>query len=129
MNKRKLISELKTHHMYISAMDTKKSESVAAGIAINIIKKHEDTGWISVKDELPTFDERVLVAVDLTGRGDLNLILAYLISDEAPYTDDEGNSYSASIAWFDEHEDMIGAEFEDIKYWLPIPRLPKEIEE
>lgn len=53
MNKRKLISELKTHHIYISAMDTKKSESVAAGIAINIIKKHEDTGWISVKYWLP----------------------------------------------------------------------------
>lgn len=126
MNKRKLISELKTHHMYISAMDTKKSESVAAGIAIaiNIIKKHEESEWIDALDELPPTGKLVLLAADL-GEDSLVPVVGQLvelydvtsIEDDADFTD--------ALEWLDSEGDSFGAEFNDVKYWLPIPKFPK----
>lgn len=126
MNKRKLISELKTHHMYISAMDTKKSESVAAGIAIaiNIIKKHEESEWIDALDELPPTGKLVLLAADL-GEDSLVPVVGQLvelydvtsIEDDADFTD--------ALEWLDSEGDNFGAEFNDVKYWLPIPEFPK----
>lgn len=126
MNKRKLISELKTHHMYISAMDTKKSESVAAGIAIaiNLIKKHEESEWIDTLDELPPTGKLVLLAADL-GEDSLVPVVGQLIElydvnfieDDADFTD--------ALEWLDSEGDSFGAEFNDVKYWLPIPEFPK----
>lgn len=126
MNKRKLISELKTHHMYISAMDTKKSESVAAGIAIaiNIIKKHEESEWIDTLDELPPTGKLVLLAVDL-GEDSLVPVVGQLIELYDVNSIEDGANFTDALEWLDSEGDNFGAEFNDVKYWLPIPEFPK----
>lgn len=125
MNKRKLISELKTHHMYISAMDTKKSESVAAGIAIaiNIIKKHEESEWIDTLDELPPTGKLVLLAVDL-GEDSLVPVIGQLIEYDVNFVD-EYVDFTETLEWLNSEGDSFVAEFNDVKYWLPIPKFPK----
>lgn len=125
MNKRKLISELKTHHMYISAMDTKKSESVAAGIAIaiNIINKHEESEWIDTLDELPVNGKPVLLAVDL-GEDSLVPAVGQLIEYDVNFVD-EYVDFTETLEWLNSEGDSFVAEFNDVKYWLPIPKFPK----
>lgn len=125
MNKRKLISELKTHHMYISAMDTKKSESVAAGIAIaiNVIKKHEESEWIDTLDELPVNGKPVLLAVDL-GEDSLVPAVGQLIEYDVNFVD-EYVDFTETLEWLNSEGDSFVAEFNDVKYWLPIPEFPK----
>lgn len=125
MNKRKLISELKTHHMYISAMDTKKSESVAAGIAIaiNIIKKYEESEWIDTLDELPVNGKPVLLAVDL-GEDSLVPAVGQLIEYDVNFVD-EYVDFTETLEWLNSEGDSFVAEFNDVKYWLPIPKFPE----
>lgn len=125
MNKRKLISELKTHHMYISAMDTKKSESVAAGIAIaiNVIKKHKESEWIDTLEELPPTGKPVLLAVDL-GEDSLVPAVGQLIEYDVNFVD-EYVDFADTLEWLNSEGDNFGAEFNDVKYWLPIPEFPK----
>lgn len=125
MNKRKLISELKTHHMYISAMDTKKSESVAAGIAIaiNVIKKHEESEWIDTLEQLPANGKPVLLAVDL-GEDSLVPAIGQLIEYDVNFVD-EYVDLANTLEWLNSEGDSFGAEFDDVKYWLPIPKFPK----
>lgn len=125
MNKRKLISELKTHHMYISAMDTKKSESVAAGIAIaiNVIKKHEESEWIDTLEQLPANGKPVLLAVDL-GEDSLVPAIGQLIEYDVNFVD-EYVDLANTLEWLNSEGDSFGAEFDDVKYWLPIPEFPK----
>lgn len=125
MNKRKLISELKTHHMYISAMDTKKSESVAAGIAIaiNIINKHEESEWIDTLEQLPANGKLVLLAVDL-GEDSLVPAVGQLIEYDVNFVD-EYVDLANTLEWLNSEGDSFGAEFNDVKYWLPIPEFPK----
>ncbi|MPW63472.1 hypothetical protein C0208_01345 [Moraxella catarrhalis] len=125
MNKRKLISELKTHHMYISAMDTKKSESVAAGIAIaiNLIKKHEESEWIDTLDELPPTGKLVLLAADL-GEDSLVPVVGQLIEYDVNFVD-EYVDFTETLEWLNSEGDSFVAEFNDVKYWLPIPEFPK----
>ena len=125
MNKRKLISELKTHHMYISAMDTKKSESVAAGIAIaiNIINKHEESEWIDTLDELPVNGKPVLLAVDL-GEDSLVPAVGQLIEYDVNFVD-EYVDFTETLEWLNSEGDSFVAGFNDVKYWLPIPEFPK----
>lgn len=125
MNKRKLISELKTHHMYISAMDTKKSESVAAGIAIaiNIINKHEESEWIDTLEQLPANGKLVLLAVDL-GEDSLVPVVGQLIEYDVNFVD-EYVDLANTLEWLNSEGDSFGAEFNDVKYWLPIPEFPK----
>lgn len=125
MNKRKLISELKTHHMYISAMDTKKSESVAAGIAIaiNIIKKHEESEWIDTLEQLPANGKPVLLAVDL-GEDSLVPVVGQLIEYDVNFVD-EYVDFTETLEWLNSEGDSFVAEFNDVKYWLPIPEFPK----
>lgn len=125
MNKRKLISELKTHHMYISAMDTKKSESVAAGIAIaiNIIKKYEESEWIDTLEQLPANGKPVLLAVDL-GEDSLVPAIGQLIEYDVNFVD-EYVDFTETLEWLNSEGDSFVAEFNDVKYWLPIPEFPK----
>lgn len=125
MNKRKLISELKTHHMYISAMDTKKSESVAAGIAIaiNIIKKHEESEWVDTLEELPPTGTLVLLAADL-GEDSLVPAVGQLIEYDVNFVD-EYVDFTETLEWLNSEGDSFVAEFNDVKYWLPIPEFPK----
>lgn len=125
MNKRKLISELKTHHMYISAMDTKKSESVAAGIAIaiNVIKKHEESEWIDTLEQLPANGKPVLLAVDL-GEDSLVPAIGQLIEYDVNFVD-EYVDFTETLEWLNSEGDSFVAEFNDVKYWLPIPEFPK----
>lgn len=125
MNKRKLISELKTHHMYISAMDTKKSESVAAGIAIaiNIIKKYEESEWIDTLEQLPANGKPVLLAVDL-GEDSLVPAIGQLIEYDVNFVD-EYVDFADTLEWLNSEGDNFGAEFNDVKYWLPIPEFPE----
>lgn len=125
MNKRKLISELKTHHMYISAMDTKKSESVAAGIAIaiNIIKKYEESEWIDTLEQLPPTGKPVLLAVDL-GEDSLVPAIGQLIEYDVNFVD-EYVDFTETLEWLNSEGDSFVAEFNDVKYWLPIPEFPK----
>lgn len=125
MNKRKLISELKTHHMYISAIDTKKSESVAAGIAIaiNVIKKHEESEWIDTLEQLPANGKPVLLAVDL-GEDSLVPAIGQLIEYDVNFVD-EYVDFTETLEWLNSEGDSFVAEFNDVKYWLPIPEFPK----
>lgn len=125
MNKRKLISELKTHHMYISAIDTKKSESVAAGIAIaiNVIKKHEESEWIDTLEQLPANGKPVLLAVDL-GEDSLVPTIGQLIEYDVNFVD-EYVDFTETLEWLNSEGDSFVAEFNDVKYWLPIPEFPK----
>lgn len=125
MNKRKLISELKTHHMYISAMDTKKSELVASGIAIaiNTINKHEESEWIDTLDELPPTGKLVLLAVDL-GEDSLVPAVGQLIEYDVNFVD-EYVDLTETLEWLNSEGDSFVAEFNDVKYWLPIPEFPK----
>lgn len=125
MNKRKLINELKTHHRYISAMDTKKSESVAAGIAIaiNIIKKHEESEWIDTLEQLPANGKPVLLAVDL-GEDSLVPAVGQLIEYDVNFVD-EYVDFTETLEWLNSEGDSFVAEFNDVKYWLPIPEFPK----
>lgn len=126
MNKRKLISELKTHHMYISAMDTKKSESVAAGIAIaiNLIKKHEESEWIDTLDELPPTGTLVLLAADL-GEDSLVPVVGQLIELYDVNSIEDDADFTDALEWLNSEGDSFVAEFNDVKYWLPIPKFPK----
>lgn len=125
MNKRKLISELKTHHMYISAMDTKKSKSVAAGIAIaiDIIKKHTESEWIDTLEELPAKGKPVLLVVDL-GKDSLVPAVGQLIEYDVNFVD-EYVDFTETLEWLNSEGDSFVAEFNDVKYWLPIPEFPK----
>lgn len=125
MNKRKLISELKAHHMYISAIDTKKSESVAAGIAIaiNVIKKHEESEWIDTLEQLPANGKPVLLAVDL-GEDSLVPAIGQLIEYDVNFVD-EYVDFTETLEWLNSEGDSFVAEFNDVKYWLPIPEFPK----
>lgn len=126
MNKRKLISELKTHHMYISATDTKKSELVAAGIAIaiNTIKKHEESEWIDTLEELPPTGTLVLLAVDL-GEDSLVPVVGQLIELYDVNSIEDDADFTDALEWLNSEGDSFGAEFNDVKYWLPIPEFPK----
>lgn len=126
MNKRKLISELKTHHMYISAMDTKKSELVASGIAIaiNTINKHEESEWIDTLDELPPTGKLVLLAVDL-GEDSLVPVVGQLIELYDVNSIEDDADFTDALEWLNSEGDNFGAEFNDVKYWLPIPEFPK----
>ena len=123
MNKRKLISELKTHHRYISAIDTKKSKSMAAGIAIaiNTINKHEESEWI---DALPPTGKLVLLAVDL-GEDSLVPVVGQLIELYDVNSIEDGADFTDALEWLNSEGDSFGAEFNDVKYWLPIPKFPK----
>lgn len=125
MNKRKLISELKTHHTLISATDTKKSESMAAGIAIaiNTINKHEESEWIDTLDELPVAGKLVLLAVDL-GEDSLVPAVGQLIEYDVNFVD-EYVDLTETLEWLNSEGDSFVAEFNDVKYWLPIPEFPK----
>lgn len=125
MNIRKLISELKTHHMYISALDTKKSKSVAAGIAIAIaiIKKHTENEWIDTLEELPPTGKPALLAVDL-GEDSLVPAVGQLIEYDVNFVD-EYVDFTETLEWLNSEGDSFVAEFNDVKYWLPIPEFPK----
>lgn len=125
MNIRKLISELKTHHTYISALDTKKSKSVAAGIAIaiDIIKKHTENEWIDTLEELPPTGKPVLLAVDL-GEDSLVPAVGQLIEYDVNSIEDDAD-FTDALEWLNSEGDSFGAEFNDVKYWLPIPKFPK----
>lgn len=126
MNKRKLISELKTHHTLISATDTKKSELVAAGIAIaiNTINKHEESEWIDTLEELPANGKLVLLAVDL-GEDSLVPVVGQLIELYDVNSIEDGADFTDALEWLNSEGDSFVAEFNDVKYWLPIPEFPK----
>lgn len=111
--------------MYISAMDTKKSESVAAGIAIaiNIIKKYEESEWIDTLDELPVNGKPVLLAVDL-GEDSLVPAVGQLIEYDVNFVD-EYVDFTETLEWLNSEGDSFVAEFNDVKYWLPIPKFPE----
>ena len=125
MNKRKLINELKTHHLFISAMDTEKGKLIASGIsiAINVIKNHQESEWIDTLEQLPPSGKLVLLATDL-GEDSLTPVIGQLIEYDQNFIEEDDDVID-TLEWLNSEDDSFGAEFDDVKYWLPIPEFPK----
>lgn len=77
-------------------------------------------GWYSTADEkLKDFvGKDILVGVNGKVR------LARYAIDDTLCTDDDGNEYSYSH-WFTDEMDGFAWEFDEIKYWQPVPTVPK----
>ena len=125
MNKRKLINELKTHHLFISAMDTEKDKLIASGIsiAINIIKNHKESEWIDTLEQLPPSGKLVLLATDL-GEDSLTPVIGQLIEYDQNFIEEDDDVID-TLEWLNSEDDSFGAEFDDVKYWLPILEFPQ----
>jgi len=67
--------------------------------------------WISVKDRLPEYDQRVLVVHDLTK--------TILICTYEKYIEQW-----ADCGWSGDDEYFFHYRY--VKYWMPLPELPKE---
>lgn len=79
-------------------------------------------GWYSTSDEkLKDFADRDIL-IEINGK----VRIARYVIDNTPCTDDDGNEY-ASSHWFNDEMDDFMWEFDEIKYWQPVPNLPKEI--
>lgn len=84
--------------------------------------KCDNNGWISVNDEsLKRYvDEEILI---YTPWGHIKK--ATYSVDDSPFTDDDGNEYQYSH-WFSNEIGMFMYEFNEIKYWQPLPQPPEE---
>ncbi|MDC5215410.1 DUF551 domain-containing protein [Acinetobacter baumannii] len=73
--------------------------------------------WISVKDELPSYEESVFIK---TNKGSVQ---GYLFQDEE-YSEMKGE-YMKLDCWQDEfHDDFI--EYSDVTHWMPLPTVASE---
>lgn len=88
--------------------------------AIEIVKNHN--GWISVDDKLlkQYANKDILI---YTRIGDVKKA-SYSV-DDSPFTDDNGKEYAYSHWFLDEFGDFM-YEIDEVKYWQPIPKPPKE---
>lgn len=88
---------------------------------IDALKNEHNNGWISVDDKsLKKYaNKEILIYVCDTVKK------AFYSVDNNPFTDDDGKEYQYSHWFSDEFGDFMW-EFDEVKYWQPLPVPPKE---
>ena len=109
------------------AMYKKLSEYEDTGLEPNEIPK-----WISVKDRLPEFKERVLAYVknkDSEGRFNREGVYVAQLEDKVPKHDPEGKRNFWGIPGYDSEWTVWAWSYftePEVTHWRPLPEPPKE---
>lgn len=83
-----------------------------------------NNGWISVDDELPPQDVKLLLCMSEINK----VVIGYYAVDDSPFTDDDGKEYAYSH-WFDDEDEHFAWGFDEISHWQPLPNPPKELKD
>lgn len=115
----KLINE---HNQVVQyAEESPEKDGFLSGMkkAIDVVKNHN--GWISVDDELlkQYANKEILIYVYDTVKK------VFYSLDNSPFTDDDGKEYQYSHWFSDEFGDFMW-EFDEVKFWQPLPKPPKD---
>lgn len=82
----------------------------------------DNNGWISVDDKsLKQYANKEILIYTACG----NIKKAIYSVDNSPYIDDDGTEYQYSHWFSDEFGDFMW-EFDEIKYWQPLPQPPNK---
>lgn len=88
----------------------------------NITLNQSNNGWISVDDKsLKQYANKEILIYTAWG----NIKKAIYSVDNSLYIDDDGKEYQFAHWFSDEFGDFMW-EFDEVKYWQPLPKPPKE---
>ena len=88
--------------------------------------------WISVKDRVPEFNQKVLAFVknkDPQGRFNRDGVYVAMLEDKVPTPDPEGKKNFWGIPGYDSEWSIYGWSYftePDVTHWMPLPEPPKE---
>lgn len=104
------------------SMSDEEARTLAKSICTGHIVPCSERSWVSVEDRLPEGSDEQYIVMDESG----NIFNATFESDM-----DEGKQWGSWHGYYDPHTlgfvDNEWQSYEGIEYWMPIPKLPKEV--
>lgn len=93
-----------------------------ANVGLLIDKLNKNNGWISTDcDSLKEYANKCILIYTKSGC----IKKAMYSVDDSPFTDDNGKEYAYSHWFSDEFGDFMW-EFDEVDFWQPLPKPPKE---